>query len=304
MSDTLDSDRWYPDVLVLGPGGIKGFLELGALIKLTSVNYLERVHTYIGCSVGALISLLLICGYTPLEILSDAINENIFKDITNLSITDVFKDAGMISNEQIRKKLTARLEHKFGFVPTLSKLYLATGLSLITVTLNLTEGKVEYLSKESKPDLSSIDAVLFSINVPFLFRKIKHQGCTYIDGAFGNPYPVDILDDGKNNILGIYINLDSNDHESENNLLAIVKYFYSVFHASIGQLKIRIQKTSSSHCRHIELKSPIIDITEFTALTQDMKSKMLSIGYQEAEKFLSDDREIISNVDDEVSFEQ
>jgi len=54
---------WKPDIVILGPGGIKGFLELGVLYALQNNNLLENVHTYVGVSVGSIISLLLVCGF-------------------------------------------------------------------------------------------------------------------------------------------------------------------------------------------------------------------------------------------------
>ena len=37
---------------------------------------------------------------------------------------------------------------------------------------------------------------------------MKYRDHVYIDGAFGNPYPIDQFDDGKRNILGLYIDTD------------------------------------------------------------------------------------------------
>ena len=51
---------WPPEVIVIGPGGCKGFLELGALLYLEKEGYLRSVKTYAGVSVGAVISLLIV----------------------------------------------------------------------------------------------------------------------------------------------------------------------------------------------------------------------------------------------------
>lgn len=308
MDKNKQIQTWYPDILVLGPGGMKGFLELGSLIKLHSVGLLDRVHTYIGCSVGALISLLLICGYNPTEILNDAVETDLFHDLYSISLTDIFTGAGLMSNKNIRDRLTSRVEQKFGFVPTLYKLYLATGMKFIAVTLNLTLDRVEYLSKDTEPNLSCIDAALLSINVPFLFHKMYHKNCLYIDGAFGNPYPVDICDDGNSNILGIYISPHNNSipfpertsgnvnsPTSDKDLSNPIFYLYKILHASITQIKIRTQKNCSSRCKHIELFSFNSDITGLS-FDKDIKARMLLIGYQESEKFLKNlNSELSSN---------
>lgn len=283
-SDLRSESLWIPDILVLGPGGAKGFLELGALLKLHKINFLNRVHTYVGCSIGAVICLLLTCGYSPTEIISCALDADIFHDITTFRLTDVKDNIGLISNHRIRQILIDKLEYKFGFVPTLNQLYLATGLKYVAVTLNLDKDSTEYLSYQTEPDLCCVEATLLSMNIPFLFYKLKYKGCTYIDGAFGNPYPIDIYDNGSVNILGIYI---SSTHPiiQESSDTNILRYLYKVIHSSMNQIKLRIQKSCSNHCKHIGLYSPSLDTTGLT-FDDKLKAKMLTIGYNEAESFL------------------
>lgn len=281
--------KWYPEVLVLGPGGMKGFLELGALIKLYNIGILEKVHTYIGCSIGAIISLLLISGYSPTELVSDAVETNILQDITSLQLNDIKtqlidikNNVGLINNKLITDKLSKRLRQKFGFVPTLKQLYLATGITFISVTLNLDLDKTEYISWKNEPDLSAVDAAALSMNIPFLFYKLTYKGNNYIDGAFGNPYPIDIIDDNKTNILGLYITTMYDKNINKN----IFTYVDKIIHASISQIKLRILSSCSDHCKHIELLSPITDTTGIT-VNSELKSKMLLNGYQEATKFIN-----------------
>ncbi|GAH01238.1 unnamed protein product, partial [marine sediment metagenome] len=63
MADTIPKkEEWKPNILVIGPGGIKGFYYCGALLSLDSGGILSDVDTIVGCSVGSLIGLLLISG--------------------------------------------------------------------------------------------------------------------------------------------------------------------------------------------------------------------------------------------------
>ena len=48
-----------PLVLVLGSSGFASYAQLGALWFLSYTHLLRNIKTYIGCSVGAIISLLL-----------------------------------------------------------------------------------------------------------------------------------------------------------------------------------------------------------------------------------------------------
>ena len=280
---------WQPTVLVLGPGGAKGFLELGALLVLEREHILEGIQHYVGVSVGAVIALLLVAGYTVTEIISEAIDTNLFHDISCINLSEAKANSGLISNRPVKDKLVSRLEAKFGFVPTLSRLYTATGLKLTCVTMNLDKDRAEYISKETDPSLSCVDAVMLSMNIPLLFYKIKHmregKHCVYIDGAFGNPYPVDQYDDGETDILGISI-VGSRSINSVSVDSSVLLYLYKIIDSSMVHTRRKIKEMSSSRCRHLELLTPTLDTT---GLTLDMRAKsaMVLQGYRTAEKFLN-----------------
>src|SRR6056297_3123288 len=90
---------WTPELIVLGPGGVKGFLELGSLLVLEKWGWLDNVHTFVGVSVGAIISLLLICGYKVSEIIAEAADANIFQDMSTVRFSDIKGNVGLVSNE-------------------------------------------------------------------------------------------------------------------------------------------------------------------------------------------------------------
>src|SRR6056297_432346 len=102
-----------PEVLVLGPGGVKGFLQLGALYRLEQDKMLDNIQIYCGVSVGAIISLMMVCGYTISEIIMDAVDMDLFEDFSNISISKIPKKIGIMSNKAIKKKLEEKIIQKF-----------------------------------------------------------------------------------------------------------------------------------------------------------------------------------------------
>jgi predicted acylesterase/phospholipase RssA len=277
---------WKPQVLVLGPGGIKGFLELGALCVLESNDLLSEVHTYVGVSVGAILSLLIVCGYSMTEIIIEAADADIFEDISKFDFQDIHSNVGIVSSSPIKRKLIRKVLQRFGYVPTLQQLYNETGLTLVTVTANLNQEKTEYMSHLTEPELSCVDAVMFSMNIPLIFYKLKYKGCIYVDGALGNPYPIDPWDDGETNILGIYTkSTQKTDKEPEG--ASTTMYIHKIIHFSMTQIRDRIIENSSKRCKHIELTSNIIDSTGFTINAQ-MKADMVLKGVAVAEAFLKE----------------
>lgn len=284
----LSLNEWTPEILILGPGGIKGFLELGALCLLEEEGYLKNIKTYVGVSIGAIIGLLLVAGYKPIEIIENALDTNLFQDLSSINFENIKHNTGLISNKSIKDKLIELMEEKFGFVPNLQQLYLATGLEFMCVSMNLSKDQAEYISYKTEPDINCVDAVLLSSNIPLLFYKLKYKGCIYIDGAFGNPYPIDQYDNNKVQILGIYITGQNKERTASQTIpddFPIAIYLYKIIDSSIIQIRDRIIKNSSSCCKHLRLFCSTIDTI---GLTIDMKAKsqMVLQGYHVAKQFI------------------
>lgn len=270
---------WKPNVLVISSGGIKGFIYLGALIILEREGLLKDIRDYCGISVGSMISLLLIAGYSPEEIIREAADTDIL-DIGHFDIRNSIKNIGLISNEHIRDKLVVLMSNKFGFVPTLSQLYNATGLTYTSVTMNLDKNITEYISWKTYPELSCVDAVLLSINIPFVFYKIECQGNTYIDGAFGNPYPLNIYDNGDNDILGMVIFPPDVNIKHD-----LILYADRIIHSAIDQMKRMVIDTSSNMCRHMMFIDNFLNPANIR-IDGKKKSAMIIYGFREGEKFV------------------
>ena len=219
----MDTDILF-DTIVLSGGGTKGLYTLGALHY-----YYERgkyvpseVTTYVGTSIGSAISLLLVCGYLPMEIfqelyLMDSFFEIRKDDISFLDvIKNVFKNMGLIPIDSLILKVENLIKTKLDEVPTLEQLYETTRKELICVATNVTERRVEYFNHKDHPKLKCTDAVKMSCNIPLMFQKIRYNSCYYVDGAMLNNFAIDYVDKKTNRILGIY--LPNNDSPSDEGL--------------------------------------------------------------------------------------
>lgn len=281
MDDIVDvnDNKWKPDVLVVGPGGVKGFVELGALLKLEDDGYLKNVKTFTGCSAGAAICLLLVAGYNVTEIIQMCWKINLLKDVTDLNFDDIKDRAGLISNKTVENLLSQKIVEKFGMQLSLRQLYMATGKKLTIVTYNISDQRTEYFNKDTEPNISCVNAVMMSMAVPLLIQSRRYKGRDYIDGAIGNPYPIDIHDDGHDIILGLYIT------EGKSNDNGLIRKAYKMLHASMGELRTRIINNASEKCYNLELKSAIMDTTGLTVKSQ-YKKDMISSGYDSAKIFI------------------
>lgn len=287
---------WSPTGLLLGPGGIKGFMELGFLLYMEKHGLLENVDSVVGISVGAIIALLLVAGYSVLEIINEASKTDLFEDISMIRIQDIKQNAGLISQNKIRETLNQLIVKKFGKVLTMGELYLATGVKLHITSFKL-DGKEPHpvhFSYLVHPEISCVEAAILSANIPIVFRRLFYQKECYIDGAIGAPYPIHLLDNGKRDVLGLYIQTTFNNQED------IFSYLRQIFYAGMIQLRNEAIKHASKRCRHVPLYSnnfdPIGLVTDSEA-----KVNMTTEGYKIAEKFFTDDAQRLivsaSNID-------
>lgn len=270
-----------PKILVLGAGGIKGLLELGSLLYLESKNILSEVNTFINSSIGSIICLLLVIGYSVCDILDDITRKNIIDSVTDgffSSINEMRKRGGLIDIKTIKDWLSDRVKSKLGYIPSLGTLYKITGSIFCSVSLNITKRKLVYFNKETYPNLSCIDAALSSICIPFLFGKIKLGGDIYIDGGLVDPYPIHYYDNGNDSILGLYIIYDDKrvlEKDVEDNL----EYLSSIAHCHAHVLSEESINRSSSKCVHIKLTSPFQDTIGLSLSNKD-KARLIDLGWK------------------------
>lgn len=278
--------EWYPRVLVLGPGGMRGFLELGAIYVLQKEGLLDKVDTYCGVSIGAVIALLLVCGYSIYEIVEHAVSFDLFKDIHHTSLQDVIQLTGLLSNAPTRKKLEDLVIKKLGKVPTLWELYLLRKISLVTVALNITTQKVHYFSPFTDSSTSCVDAVMCSCHIPFLYHKLTYKNNIYVDGALANNYPINYFDDGLTPILGLYIKNDYTNKISISNEELFSSYFHKIIGSLMDQSRNLIISYASPQCKHLELLATSYDTTGFT-MDARQKGRMFGLGMTTAKTFLT-----------------
>ena len=313
-----ESISWYPRVLVIGPGGIKGIKTLGFLSPVEDFGILQYVDTHGGVSVGAVISLLIICGYRIREIVKEAVTLNLFKEINALDCRSIVENRGFISSEPIRKHLTQLVINKFGNVPTLRGLYMMTGKAFVAVTLNASDEVCVMMNPFDNPDISCVDAAMFSMNIPFVFYQLIHRGKIYVDGALANPYPIDYFDDGKTNILGIYMRPTTPKTTVTSQIpgtivqriddpitsIPLASYPLKIINAMMDQRRNDIIQHASPYCRHVAL-----EVSNDDTLGQDVtledKAKMLVEGFNEGKAFIAQiisDRYISPKIPSKLSY--
>ncbi len=273
------------DVLLLGPGSVNGFMECGSLHYLVNKKIISNIKFLIGCSVGALIGLLYLCGYDAVEILvhgQEVMTLFSSLDINNFSIEKIMVQVGLLDTNNIRKKLEKLVMNKFQCIPTFKMFKELTGVEFCCVA-STKIGIPVYFNANTYPHTNIIEAAMYSANILGLFYKKSFDGKILFDGASNDPYPILYYDNGTNKILGIYIDGDTKDSISD--------YLLSAFYSPIRRLRNLSMNASSNNCTHLRLIPP-----ERSSVTLSEKeiTTLYIRGYKTTEKFFV--RSLLENV--------
>ena len=257
--------------IVLGSGGYKGYAILGLLHYFYLKNNLKNVKTYIGTSVGSIISLLLLFGYSPCQILKSSIDINLMEYNDLNYVSDMSKGLGLLSISKLRRIIEDLVISKVNKIPTLQGLK-DMGYNFTAVTTNAYSGEIVYLNHDIFPELSCVEAVLMSSSVPLIFPKYEYKGKFYIDGASTNPFPISYVNNKVDDILGIvlFTKLNKDDSLSTyvNNLILMVT----------NQLQNYQCDNLSPNCHVIKLE--VTDISLLKKNSKDGKFSLFLLGFK------------------------
>ena len=135
----LNTDTVEFDTLVICGGSINGISILGALQYVTDNNIINNIKSYVGTSVGAIISYLLIIGYTPVEIIVYLCTHHVlFEKLKCFDIIQASRGEGATTFLYIAEQIEKMTIDKTGRLFTLKDLFTIYGKKLVCVTYNIT----------------------------------------------------------------------------------------------------------------------------------------------------------------------
>lgn len=183
------------DIVVLSGGGQRGIGELGALQYHWEFSTIVDVKIWAGTSIGSVICLLMVCGYTPQDIFGKVYSISSFfdtkVDTPALDIWNVLSNYGVIDINLFINVIEDMVVKKLGSVPTFLELEKISNKFLIVTGANINLQKAEYFCPKTAPYMSVIDAVRISCNLP-VCKKIKYNNYYYSDGGLVDNFPVEI----------------------------------------------------------------------------------------------------------------
>ena len=183
MLDMLRFSRKpYKLGLVLSGGGARGFAHAGALMALEEMGV--RPNIIGGVSAGSVVAVMYAAGMSP-EAIIKAFSDIKFGDFAELAVP---RD-GFFSMDGFRKFLRKQIPYD-----DISQLPLPT----VVCATDLLDSKAVAFSEGS-----IVDCVSASCSIPIVFKPVKIDGVTYVDGGVVANIPAWALRDKCKYLIGI-----------------------------------------------------------------------------------------------------
>ena len=276
------------DTLVLSGSSVSAFVTLGAIQYAYDNSLLNCINTYIGTSSGAIISFLLIIGYTPIEIVVFICKHQIMEKMNSYDFISMVKGKGTMSFDIIRHHIEKMINDKIGYIPTLDDIYKKYNKKLICVTYNITKNHVEYLSCENYPLLSCTDALQMSSNLPLLFENFKYDDSMYIDGGISDNFAIDIGEMYGEYILGIILDNFLPENFPDEHDINMKEFIFKLLFIPVRQYVNHKIRNISDKCKVIRLTNDKTKFFQFN-ISSSRKLDMFSNGYDQMKSKLIPD---------------
>lgn len=183
-----------PDTFVISGGGIHGISVLGTIYCFR--NLIPKINNFFGTSSGSIISFLLALGLDILEMYEllfsldssiKAIDDNMLSTfllvMSNYSLNS--------NNDKLQTFLEDILIKKIGKKElTFRELFRMNHKLLVICGTCLNNGKAEYFSVVTQPDMNIIQAILISTCLPVIWSPQVFENKVYVDGGVVDNTPV------------------------------------------------------------------------------------------------------------------
>ena len=211
--------------LILSGGGLKGLLTLGSLQYIYDNYDISKMNKLVGTSVGSIICFLIGIGYTPIEIIISICTTNIFEKVKSFDLISLSNNEGGIDWNIINDYLEMLTINKIGKLITFQEFFDEYNKDLTVITFNYTDKKIEYISKDTHPNMNCLLAIKMSSNIPLIFKPFKYEHKYYVDGAIGNNFPINCVENKDEKVLGINV---TKEHIRDVEKLGFLSYIWSL----------------------------------------------------------------------------
>lgn len=252
--------------LAIGPAAMGMFSLMGAVYSLK--DKLKNIEEISGASAGSFIGLFLSLGKTPEETIEFLFQFDFMK-FYKLKLKNLISKYGFVDFSDFKIYLKDFLNCDPKFKDLSKKLYVAV--------YNVNYEKTEYLSIDTHPEMSVIDAVCISMSIPLVCTSTVVNDIHYSDGGMFETVPLNpFIDKPKEEVIGIELDfLNIKDRKIKN----IKDFLSSLYSRAVRGYSSGYDKKKFNIITVRQLND--ISIFNFK-MTQEDKMKLFFDGYNTA----------------------
>jgi predicted acylesterase/phospholipase RssA len=233
--------------IVIAGGALKVLSAIGCVKYLQEKQVLGSLRNFVGTSAGAVLCFFLALGYKWDEILQFAVENLYNNDIMSVDVDDMFNvltTYGLSQGESLKdffvKALYKKLKRRdITFMEAAKSL----GKNIVICVSNLTKEQSEYISVDTHPDMSVIDALRISCSIPFFFTPVTMNECIYVDGALYNNFPMSYFSSNMlKDIIGI--NIINKNYQKNDNFISFSLFILNSVISKINQTTYNDEKNN------------------------------------------------------------
>lgn len=298
---------WYPNVLVVSGGGMKGFYLPGVFVTFDICEYLKNVHTIAGTSIGGFMAALWCLQYSGEEMVSLLMTTDISEMFSELKPTNFISKGWFGDGEWFDTYISKSIFDKIGKKDiTLLELFTLSGKKLIlNSVLRLIENndsedvleKMIIMDYQSYPNMSLVQAIRMTSCIPGFLKPIvitvngKKYEC--YDGGTMDNYLIHMFD--PKDVLGVYLGKRNNTIPDKkipttNERFVMVEgieKFIDVIWEMFNNVSFELEKLRMRGLPYKEIIIPTDGIKTLSLhLTLSKKYKMILDGIKESLKFI------------------
>jgi predicted acylesterase/phospholipase RssA len=269
--------------LVLSGGANKCLVFVGALQSLEELQLLPHITNYAGTSGGAIITLLLVLGYSVSNIIElyHTLDLHDLLNINSDTILHFFDNYGLDNGDKvvnITKIVIRKKTHNENI--TFKELYAHTHKHLVITGTCVEKETVEYFDHIHTPDMPVYLAIRISISLPFIFSRVMYNNMTYVDGGLLEYMPIHYF---KNITQTLALGIKNNSVHTIDPIHSIDTFIYKLFCALY---RVHQDTLLQNFKKQIIIYDIDINGTEKLDITD--KLKIIDIGYNETNIFFKD----------------
>lgn len=275
--------------LVFSGGGVRGLSFIGCLEALKENKLLDNIVSISGTSMGSIITLGLVLGYTVNEIKKIFLNLDLNKilDINEEHILDYMNCFGVDNGDKFKKVISIIIKKKLNVNSiTFEELYEKTKIEMNIIATCINDYKEVIYNYKNTPKQDVMNAIYNSSCVPYYYIPNNIDSKMYVDGGIVNNFPIEIYKDEISNTIGFSLISGEDGIKEITNLLS---YTYSMMMCMAEKMNTY---------KNIKFKKNIVNIVnrissfDFSVTLED-KQELISDGYNATIKYLQENKDFI-----------